>query len=320
MSKTIDLGAPATGAAFAGARAMIALGDGAVFVEDGPRAAVHDGAILCCALHPDGQRLLTGGDDGKLRAVAANGTAETLTDAGSKWISHLAASDASGAIVAAAGKDAIVFKDGAESHRFSHPSTIGGLALDAKGRRLAVSHYGGASLRYALVKDDAGSLLKWAGSHLAITISPDADYVLTGMQELELHGWKLPEKRDLRMSGYAAKTRSFSWDRRGRWLATSGADCAVIWPFQGKLGPQGKQPAMLGQREALCTHVAFHPRAETLAIGYADGAAMLAGMETGDVSEIVPRGDAPVSALAWDAAGERLIVADEGGRATILEP
>ncbi|MBI1187075.1 MAG: hypothetical protein GC206_07055, partial [Alphaproteobacteria bacterium] len=270
--------------------------------------------------HPDGERLITGGDDGLIK-VSLRGVEEAvLADLRGKWVDHLAASAASGVIVAGAGKDAIVFIDGAERHRFAHPSSVGGLALDSKGRRLAVAHYGGASLRYALVKDDRASELKWAGSHIAITISPDADYVFTAMQELELHGWKLPEKRDLRMSGYAAKTRSFSWDRRGRWLATSGADCAVLWPFQGKLGPQGKQPATLGQRQALCTRVAFHPSDDVIAIGYADGAAMLADLDAGDVREIAPRTDAAVSALAWSADGARIVVADEGGRVTFSSP
>ena len=37
-------------------------------------------------------------------------------------------------------------------------STIGGLALDGKGRRLAMSHYGGVTLRYALMADEFGEV------------------------------------------------------------------------------------------------------------------------------------------------------------------
>jgi WD40 repeat protein len=314
-----DLGAEATGAAFVGDHAVFALGSGAVRVAEGACFELHDGPILAIAPHPDGKRLLTGGDDGKLMAVAPSGEVSELASFGSKWVDHLVANRNSGVVVAGVGKEAVVFKDDAESHRFAHPSSIGGLALDAKGRRLAVSHYGSATLRYALAKDDPGVALKWAGSHLAVTISPDADYVLTAMQELELHGWKLPEKQDLRMSGYSAKTRSFSWDRRGRWLATSGADCAVLWPFQGKTGPMKKSPAMLGRRDALVTRVAFHPRDETLAIGYADGLALAADLETGDVREIAARTGAPVSALAWSDDGRRTVIADEGGRALVAE-
>jgi WD40 repeat protein len=297
------------------------LGDGTVFVEDSGRPVVHDGAILAAAPHPDGVRLLTGGDDGELKATDSCGNAVALARFGAKWVEHIVASAQSGVIVAGVGKEAVVLRDDRELHRFAHPSSIGGLALDAKGRRLAASHYGGATLRYALASDDAGVSLKWAGSHLAVTFSPEADYVVTGMQELELHGWKLPEKQDLRMSGYAAKTKSFSWDRRGRWLATSGADGAVVWPFQGKTGPMGKQAAIVGRRESLVTRVALHPRQEVLAIGYADGAALAFNMDAADdqpvLTALAASGN-PVCALAWSADGARLAAADEGGRGCVV--
>jgi WD40 repeat protein len=196
-----ELDALATSICFIGARAHFALGDGTVFVEDSGRLIVHDGAILTAAPHPDGVRLLTGGDDGKLRITDFGQEPATLASFGARWVDHIVASAQSGVIVAGVGKEAVVFKDDRELHRFAYPSSVGALALDAKGRRLAASHYGGATLRYALAPDDAGVALNWAGSHLAVTFSPGADYVVTAMQELELHGWKLPEKQDLRMSG-----------------------------------------------------------------------------------------------------------------------
>ena len=297
---------------------FFALGDGAVRVagEDDKRFEAHDGAILSAT--QSGKTLITGGDDGRIKSINASGEITTLFE-NRKWIDHLAASDASGIVVAGVGKDAIVFKNGAESHRFTHPSTLGGLALDAKGRRLAVSHYGGVTLRLALAKDDKGTELKWAGSHLAITLSPESDYVVTAMQELELHGWRLPEKTDLKMSGYSAKTKSFSWDKRGRWLATSGADRAVVWPFSGKQGPQGKPPLLYGERKALVSAVAFHPSEDFLAIGYADGAVLLARFSDQAEMEIDEPGEGAVSALAWRADGDALAWGDEAGRGGIVK-
>ena len=161
--------------------------------------------------------------------------------------------------------------------------------------------------------------LNWAGSHLAITISPEAEYVVTGMQENALHGWRLPDKIDLRMDGYPAKTKSFSWDRRGRWLATSGAQSAIVWPFVGKLGPQGKPPLQPGERQALVTAVAFHPSEETLAIGYADGAVLVVRLADSLGMEIDEPGEGPVTALAWSADGKRIAIGDEAGRGAIVD-
>lgn len=320
--RRLALGASATAAFWIGDEALFALGDGAVFVAaregDARRIAAHDGAILCAALHPDRQRLVTGGDDGRIQIVAPGGDVQSMAEP-RKWVNHVATSAASGVVAAAVGKEAIIFRDGRETHRFAYPSSVGGLALDAKGRRLAASHYGGATLRLALASDDKGVTLPWSGSHLAITISPEAEYVITAMQENALHGWRLPEKTDLRMDGYPAKTRSFSWDKRGRWLATSGAESAIVWPFAGKLGPQGKAPLQPGQREALVTAVAFHPIEEALAIGYADGAAMVVRFADQLGMELDEPGEGAVTALAWDAQGKRIAIGDEAGRGAIID-
>jgi WD40 repeat protein len=320
--RRLALGASATSAHWIGGEACFALGDGAVIAGslegETRRTQANDGAILSAALHPDGKRLLTGGDDGRLNALSPTGEIETLAEL-RKWIDHIAASPVSGVIVAGAGKEAVVLREGREAHRFAYPSTIGGLALDAKGRRLAASHYGGATLRYALMADDKGVELKWAGSHLAITLSPEAEYVITGMQENALHGWRLPEKIDLRMDGYPSKTKSFCWDKRGRWLATSGANAAIVWPFVGKLGPQGKPPLQPGEREALVTAVAFHPSEDVLAIGYSDGAALLVRLTDPTGMELDEPGEGAVTALAWSGDGKRLAIGDEAGRGAIVD-
>ncbi len=62
------------------------------------------------------------------------------------------------------------------------------------------------------------------------------------MQENALHGWQIADGSDMRMSGYPAKTRSIAWTAKGRYLATSGANAAILWPFHFKDGPMGKEP------------------------------------------------------------------------------
>ncbi|ANP48156.1 WD40 repeat domain-containing protein [Candidatus Viadribacter manganicus] len=320
--RRLAIGAGATAVHWVAGEALFALSDGAVLVaaREGEmrRIAAHDGVILSAALHPDGKRLLTGGDDGTLKAISPDGVVATIAEL-RRWVDHLVANAASGVIVAGVGKEAIVFKGDRESHRFAHPSTIGGLALDGKGRRLAVSHYGGATVRLVLAADDRGNALNWAGSHLSITVSPEGEYVITGMQENALHGWRLPDKTDLRMDGYPSKTRSFSWDKRGRWLATSGANAAIVWPFVGKLGPQGKPPLQPGEREALVTAVAFHPSEEVLAIGYSDGAAIVVRFADSMGMELDEAGEGAVSALAWSPDGKQIALADEAGRGAIID-
>jgi WD40 repeat protein len=143
---------------------------------------------------------------------------------------------------------------------------------------------------------------------------------VTSMQENALHGWRLqPDKGHMRMSGYPSKTRSFSWSGDGKWLATSGAEAAIIWPFDTKEGPMGKQPRECGVRPAKVSQVAFHPNVYVLAVGYGDGCILL--IRLNDASELLVRPavkDSEVTALAWDKAGRHLAFGCEDGQAGIL--
>jgi WD40 repeat protein len=308
-----------------GVEPLVTLGDGTVWTRRSPgqdaRIPAHAGAILAACRHPDGQSLVTGGDDGRVCKVSPGDEVQVLGTLGSKWVDHLVASPASGVIVAAVGREAIVWgKDQREpSHRFQVNSTIGGLAMEAKGKRLAIAHYGGATMLYAANPQSGRIQLDWVGSHIGCTFSANGQFLITALQETGLHGWQLPAMRDMRMSGYAAKTRSFSWDRRGKWLATGGDDSAIVWPFEGKTGPMGKAPLLRGKRKgAIVTRVAFHPHDEVLAAGYDDGAVMLLRLSH-ENELLIDQGETPVATLAWNDAGTRLGWACEGGRIGILD-
>ena len=123
-----------------------------------------------------------------------------------------------------------------------HPSSVTGLAFDGKGKRIGASHYNGASLWFVAAKTDSPRLAGMEGQpyrHRACI--PEGEAVVTAMQENALHGWALPDGKHMRMSGYPGKTQSMSFTRTGKWLATSGADAMVLWPFFGG-GPMGKAP------------------------------------------------------------------------------
>ena len=146
-----------------------------------------------------------------------------------------------------------------EVRTLTAPSSVRGLAFLPKGYRLAISHYNGASLWFpnAAAKPEA---LNWKGSHLDITVSPDGRFVVTAMQENALHAWRLPDKNDMRLSGYPAKTRSLSWSNDGHWLATSGAEGRHRLAVQGQGRTDGQAPRECGVRAAKVSRVACHPK------------------------------------------------------------
>lgn len=303
----------------------VACGDGRVrFLDtDGhltEMVAAHQGAILAAAPHPDGQSVLSGGDDGRLMRAWPSGGVEEIAVFRHLWVEHVATSPASGVIACGVGKEAcLIAKDATHvTHRFAHPSSVGGIAIDAKGRRLAVGHYGGVSLWWTSTPDAPSKALSWRGSHLSVTFSPDSRFVVSAMQESALHGWRVADGAAMHMSGYPAKTRSFAWDAKGRRLMTGGSDRVVGWPFTGRDGPMKKQPAEIGPGGLLVTRVACHPRDDLVAAGYEDGSVLLLSPSK-NAWAVVQVGDgAPVSALAWSPSGEGLAAGSESGRVGLL--
>jgi WD40 repeat protein len=312
--------APVVAAHFLGQIAVFVLGEEALmFVPktgDVRTAAVHGGAILCSTA--DTGHVVTGGDDGKVVSTDAEGDDTVVaTDGKRRWIDHVAVGP-NGAVAWSAGKQAFARSGKGPERMLEVPSTVGGLAFAPKGVRLAIAHYNGVTLWFANAQS-APETLEWKGSHLAALVSPDGRFVVTSMQESTLHGWRLADRKDMRMSGYSARVRSLDWTAGGKWLATSGSTQLILWPFQAKDGPMGKTPRILAPAEAQVEIVACHPKQEVVAVGYADGLVLLVRIDDG--AEVLARrpGDAPVTALAWSATGNLLAVAAEDGTAGVID-
>jgi WD40 repeat protein len=317
--RPVAIGMPVTSVHFLGERAAFVGAEESVAMVGAEgeisRVAVHGGGILSAA--SDGERIVMGGDDGKLVALDVKGEVALLvTDPKRRWIDNVALHP-DGAVAWSVGKTAFVRGTKGEDKSFDVPSTVGGLAFAPKGLRLAVAHYNGVTLWFPNMVATA-EVLEWAGSHLGVVFSPDNKFLVTAMHEPALHGWRLADHRHMRMTGYPGRVRSMSWSAGGKALATSGADAVIMWPFASKDGPMGKEPAMLAPLQARVSMVACHPKQDILAAGYSDGTILMVRLNDG--AEILVRkpGATPVSALAWNAKGTLLGFADEDGDAGLL--
>jgi WD40 repeat protein len=318
-TRRVNTEAPVVAVHFLKDTAVFVLGEEALLLapRDGEerRVAVHGGAILAVA--SDGRRVITGGDDGKVVSTTANGEAAPVaSDANQRWIDRVAVAPG-GAVAWSAGKQAFL-QTGKGDHRVLEvPSTVGALAFAPKGLRLAIAHYNGATLWFPNVKTKPETL-EWKGSHLGATFSPDGRFLVTAMQEPTLHAWRIADGKDMRMQGYSARVRSLDWTADGKWLATSGAPQLVLWPFQPKDGPMGKTPRALAPGAAQAEVVACHPKEAVVAVGHADGLVLLVRLDDGAEILARERGDAPVTALAWNAAGSMLAFGTEDGAAGVI--
>jgi len=302
-------------------QAWFALGDGTLGGETGERIQAHEGAILAAAVHPSGEGVVSGGDDGRLVWTQRAGP-ETLAEIKGRWIDVVAASAASGLIAFASGRDAHVrdVGDAKFARVFAHDKSVADVAFDAKGRRLACATYGGAVLWYARIAEQKPTMLKWAGSHIRAIFSPDGRFLMSSMQENQLHGWRLADGKDLRMGGYPAKVKSLVFLSKGLLMATAGAPGAVVWPFSGADGPMGKEAAEIGfDQSSLVARVAGTPDGSILAAGTDDGRVWACDLTSRQLHPIKAEKGAPITALAMTLNGKRLAWGDEDGQAGVVD-
>lgn len=311
-------------AGFVQGNPVFAMSDGVVQIGTSEPQIInpHDGLLSTC-LSLDGKELITGGEDGLVLAINQHGNMRKIAELPNKWIDQVA-SGPQGLIGFAVGRTAFIIEPDGFQKEFSYTRSIEGLGFAPKGKRLAIARYNGVSL-YWTGMDATPVELEWAGAHTAVTFSPNGKFIVTTMQENALHGWRLDnastgDGKHMRMTGYPAKVKSFSWSHKGKWLATSGAEVAICWPFSSKDGPMGKSPKELGTRgNTMVTCVSCHPSQDVVAVGYADG--MILAIRIDDASEAVLRreGKSPICAMNWDPKGKRLAFGSEEGEAGVVD-
>lgn len=317
------------GAVFADSGLLaVSVGDGTIqlVTPDGTTQSVqaHNGAVLCLSLDVDGLGFVSGGDDGRMVRCALDDTSTVLLHAPGRQIDVLAVSRPAKMRAVAIGREVRLLDVGGavRSSAPGHPSSVSGLAFNPKGKRLAVAHYGGVTLWWTATLGQTPSRLAWRGSHIAASWSPDGTYLMTAMQERELHGWRVAEGEDIFMRGYTSKARSMAWIAKPPILVTSGADCVIGWSFAGS-GPQGKPPLEAGQGIGqLVTQVATHPTRPLVAAGFEDGGVAICELMPNRENRSVrlrPAGGGRVSALAWSRDGTWLAVGTDTGALSLLE-
>src|SRR6202171_6324149 len=147
----VAIGMPVTSVHFLGDNAAFVGGEESVALVSGKgeitRVPVHSSGILCAA--SDRERIVMGGDDGKLVALDAKGEVTLLaTDPKRRWIDNVALHP-DGAVAWSAAKTTFVRSGKGEEKFFDAPSAVGGLAFAPKGLRLAGGHFNGVALWFS---------------------------------------------------------------------------------------------------------------------------------------------------------------------------
>ena len=315
------LGIPVTTAVSVGNSIAVGFGDGSVRIftsgQSSDAIKAHKGIVLC--MSKDGNHILTGGDDGRFLKISLDGVVTEIGNFGTRWVDNVTANN--GSLVCSSGKIVYLWSpNNKEPKLFEHNSTVGGIAFDTKGKRLAVSRYDGVTLwKKDYTKKWVSSNLIWKGSHNKVSFSPDGKYLVTSMQENAIRCWRLKDKIDFAMSGYDRKIKSFAFVGETSYLATSGAlgmgvAAAICWPFDGE-GPMGRQPTCLsytGNNEV--TVVEPFPSENAIFAGLSDGSVFLSEIENKNNTIIIRSfTGSEVSAIAVTDDSSSILIGDMNG-------
>lgn len=271
------------------------------------------------AAHPSQAWLASGGQDGVVRlwdTAAGQAVASVPLEAG--WVDHLSWSLDGKTLAAAAGRTLVFFNpDGTVRHRFDPaPKTISAIAWQPAGGCLAAAYFGGVVLWDA---DDhvAQHEFPYANGIHALAWSADNRWLVSGNQDPSVHLW-LPEKQDeFHMSGYESKVKHISFDRTGRWLATSGGRDGCVWDCEGT-GPEGREPAMLPHDAPMCA-VAYQNQHGIVATAAQDGAVRLWSPERQTALRANVKLPHPATKLAWAPDDRYLAIGNEQGVVYVLK-
>jgi WD40 repeat protein len=303
---------------------IVILSDGrVVFLDSQSEVLAHPNAtIISACLHPSGLGVITGGDDGRVVWTASDTGVTVLFTQKNLWIETLKASQKSMVIAFSSGKKAYVIDLKAPQIPtvFSHDYSVAELCFDPSGRKLYCATYNGVMVWFTRIKEQIAQKMTWAGSHTKIACSPDGKFLMTAMQDNALHGWRLSDAKDMRMGGYPAKIRDLCFFYKGKLLATSGANGAVVWPFLKSNGPMGEEASEINAvPESIVSSVFGASDISLLASGLDDGRVWLGDLQTTGVEWIKAEKGAPITALRLNSTHDRLIIGDEDGFVYIYE-
>jgi hypothetical protein len=280
----------------------------------------HGDGCNAVAWRPGTDILASGGQDGTVKIWDGDaGQHVASASLGGAWVEHLAWRPGAGApILAAAAGTRFLFlnPDATVRHAFKDaPKTVSALCWHPQGGCAAVGYFGGVCLWGA---DDAlvQREFHYGNGITTLAWSPEGRWLVSGNQDPSVHLWMPQSDVELQMSGYETKVRHLSFDRTGRWLATSGSQDACVWDCSGS-GPEGREPTMLPHGDQVCA-VAFQHEHGLLASASQDGALFLWSPERAQPLRATVRMPAAATRLAWSPDDRLLAVGTEKGLVYVL--
>lgn len=231
--------------------------------------AAHEGGITSVATHPHEACVASGGEDGRLRLLHADGSALETVDCGHDWVQHLAWSADGQRLAAATGRtlQLLDLRGKLVAEADDHASTVAGIAWGRD--EIVTACYGNIAIRDP---HDATprQTFQWKGSPISLALSPDGAVVACGSQDKTVRFWRRASGEDAEMAGYPGKPAALAFSHDSALFATAGAAYVTIWSFLHG-GPEGTTPRILEAHRGMVSSLAFAHGRKLLVSGAKDG-------------------------------------------------
>jgi hypothetical protein len=232
-----------------------------------------DDALLTVAASPDGTRIAA---LGMTQRRIWNADGDTLASSAAGWSAAAAWDARSDHLAVADGRQLRVLDRDGELRWSGDPlaSTVTGVLWPRGALRVAASAYQGVTI-FEPGTDRITQTLRAPGAISGLASAPNGRWVVGGSQDATLHGWKVNDGTDFRMSGFPATVSQLSFEDTGRWMGCASGDVLTCWDFSGS-GPTGRAAVVLTGHAAPVTASAWVPGdRRTLISGDQDGTVLL---------------------------------------------
>ena len=255
--------AAGVGTVWAGTAPVFAFGDGKLMIG-GKAHYPHQGGILSLVYVAQSGLIVTCGDDGCVIGTNSAGQSQTLMHDSKAWLDTLVVHPASQLLAISAGREVILMKltdISAPPIRFKPARASTALAFSGDGLFLAISHSAGVSLFKINEPTSVWHEFPCTGGPLSVALDHSGKFLLSGLSEPALAGWRLSDGQGFRMGGYPGKPRQLVWSTNGNALLTTGGPALLVWPMTGKdghtlVGPMGQTAGVYRPRLGMVTAVA----------------------------------------------------------------